>query len=154
EFTMTVDALVNKFGIDNVTDSIARLYKDPGGSNRTRELIVAHAIEPNDDGNAGRFGVPSHFKFREVYWEWGGSASPQGGANHQPAFLRKSGYYENPAITGRWDLVSNDAYGRSPGMDALPDQKQLQLESRRKAQAIDKMVNPPLIADVQLKNQP
>jgi hypothetical protein len=39
-------------------------------------------------------------------------------------------------------------------MDALPDQKQLQLEQRRKAQAIDKMVNPPLVADVQLKNQP
>jgi hypothetical protein len=39
-------------------------------------------------------------------------------------------------------------------MDGLPDQKQLQLESRRKAQAIDKMVNPPLVADIQLKNQP
>jgi hypothetical protein len=39
-------------------------------------------------------------------------------------------------------------------MDALPDQKQIQLETRRKAQAIDKMVNPPLVADVQLKNQP
>jgi hypothetical protein len=39
-------------------------------------------------------------------------------------------------------------------MDALPDQMQIQLETRRKAQAIDKMVNPPLVADVQLKNQP
>jgi hypothetical protein len=39
-------------------------------------------------------------------------------------------------------------------MDALGDQKQLQLETKRKAQAIDKMVNPPLVADVQLKNQP
>ena len=39
-------------------------------------------------------------------------------------------------------------------MDGLPDQKQCQLETRRKAQAIDKMVNPPLVADVQLKNQP
>jgi hypothetical protein len=58
------------------------------------------------------------------------------------------------AIIGRWDLVSNDPYGRSPAMDALPDQKQVQLETRRKAQAIDKMVNPPLVADVQLKNQP
>ena len=54
----------------------------------------------------------------------------------------------------RWDVVSNDAYGRSPGMDALGDIKQLQQETRRKAQAIDKMVNPPMIADVQLKNQP
>jgi hypothetical protein len=39
-------------------------------------------------------------------------------------------------------------------MDALPDIKQLQLETKRKAQAIDKLVNPPLIADIQLKNQP
>ena len=39
-------------------------------------------------------------------------------------------------------------------MDALPDIKQLQLEVRRKAQAVDKMVNPPLVADIQLKNQP
>jgi hypothetical protein len=39
-------------------------------------------------------------------------------------------------------------------MDALPDNKQLQLEVRRKAQAIDKLVNPPLVADIQLKNQP
>jgi hypothetical protein len=39
-------------------------------------------------------------------------------------------------------------------MDALPDNKQLQLEIKRKAQAIDKWVNPPMIADIQLKNQP
>jgi hypothetical protein len=39
-------------------------------------------------------------------------------------------------------------------MDALPDIKQLQLETKRLSQGIDKMVNPPLIADVQLKNQP
>ena len=50
--------------------------------------------------------------------------------------------------------MSNDAYGRSPAMDALPDVKQLQLEVRRKAQAIDKHVNPPMVADIQLKNQP
>ena len=39
-------------------------------------------------------------------------------------------------------------------MDALPDSKQLMLETRRKAQALDKHVNPPMIADIQLKNQP
>jgi hypothetical protein len=39
-------------------------------------------------------------------------------------------------------------------MDALPDVKQLQQEVRRKGQAIDKTVNPPMLADVQLKNQP
>lgn len=154
EFTMTVDACVNRFGLDNVSESIRRLYTDPAGANRTRELIVAHSIEPNDDGNAAKFGFSDKWKFREIYWEWGGSTSPQGGSNAQPGFLEKRGYHDSPAIIARWDLVSNDAYGRSPAMDALPDQKQCQLETRRKAQAIDKMVNPPLQADVQLKNQP
>lgn len=154
EFTLTVSAIVNEFGYDQCSESVRSLYDDPGGANLTRELIVAHSLEPNDDGRASEFGFSDRFKFRELYWEWGGSASPQG-SNYQPqGFLRKKGYYSMPNIACRWDLVSNDPYGRSPGMDALPDQKQLQLEQRRKAQAIDKMVNPPLVADVQLKNQP
>lgn len=154
EFTMTVAAVVDEFGLENCSESVQRLYTNPDGSGLTRELIVAHSIEPNDDGRAEEFGFSRRFAFRELYWEWGGSASPQGGGPSPKGFLRRKGYYERPNITGRWDLVSNDPYGRSPGMDALPDQKQLQLETRRKAQAIDKMVNPPLVADVQLKNQP
>jgi hypothetical protein len=154
EFTLTVSAVVAEFGYENCSESVRRLYDDPSGANLTREIIVAHSIEPNDDGRAAEFGFSDRFAYRELYWEWGGSASPQGG-NFQPqGFLRKKGYYSRPNIACRWDLVSNDAYGRSPGMDALPDQKQVQLETRRKAQAIDKMVNPPLVADVQLKNQP
>jgi len=154
EFTMTVSAIVSRWGIDNVPASLAQLYTDKSGSNLTREYIIAHSIEPNDDGRAREFGFSERFKFRECYWVWGGSSSPQGGVDEPPTFLEKRGYYEQCAIIGRWDLVSNDAYGRSPAMDAYPDQKQLQLETRRKAQAIDKMVNPPLVADAQLKNQP
>ena len=154
EYTMTVAAVVDEFGLENCSDTIKELYdkKNKSGANLTREIIVAHAIEPNTDDRD--FGIPKRFKFRECYWEWGGSTSPQGGAQQPPAFLRKKGYHEQPHVTGRWDLVSNDPYGRSPAMDALGDQKQLQLETKRKAQAIDKMVNPPLVADVQLKNQP
>ena len=150
EFTMTIGAVVDEFGYENCSPAVKALFDQEGGSSLSREIIVAHAIEPNDDGRD--FGIPTHFTFRECFWEWGGSTSPQGGS---PAgFLRKKGYFEQPNIAVRWDLVSNDAYGRSTAMDALGDQKQLQLESRRKAQAIDKMVNPPLVADMQLKNQP
>lgn len=154
EFTMTVDACVSFFGLENCSAPIQKLYLDDAGANRTRELIIAHSIEPNDDGNARKFGFDPNAAWREAYWEWGGSTSPQGGANAPPGFLRRRNYYEQRAITGRWDLVSNDPYGRSPAMDGLGDQKQIQLETRRKAQAIDKMVNPPLVADIQLKNQP
>jgi len=154
EFTMTISAVVDEFGLDNCSESVRNAFNLADGSGLTREIVIAHSIEPNNDGKARKFGFDPRFAFRECYWEWGGSASPQG-SNLQPTgFLRRKGYYEQPNITGRWDLVSNDPYGRSPGMDALPDCKQLQHETRRKAQAIDKMVNPPMVADVQMKNQP
>lgn len=153
EFTMTIGAVVDRFGIDNVSSSVREAYNSPDGSARTREIVVAHAIEPNNDGKARSFGVSERFAFRECYWEYG--QGPQSGAAPgAPKFLEIRGYFEQPHCIVRWDIVSNDAYGRSVAMDALGDQKQLQLETRRKAQAIDKLVNPPLVADVQLKNQP
>jgi hypothetical protein len=152
EFTYTVAQAADEFGVENLSPSTASLWANPGGSNLTREIVIAHMIEPNLDGR--KYGVPESFAYRECYWEWGGSASPQGGSSYSPGLLRKRGFHESPAIITRWDLVSNDAYGRSPGMDALPDIKQLQLETKRLSQGIDKMVNPPMIADVQLKNQP
>jgi len=151
EFTFTVKSCVDEFGLENCSSAVQALYRD-GGASWTRELVVAHCIEPNVEPH--KYGFPPHFKFREVYWEWGGSASPQGGSSYALGFLRKRGFMERPNIAVRWDLVANDAYGRSSGMDALPDVKQLQQEVRRKAQAIDKTVNPPMEADIQLKNQP
>lgn len=151
EFTHTIGEAADYFGVQNLSPSSAALWAQ-GGTSLTRELVVAQFLEPNNDGR--EYGIDRKFAFRECYWEWGGSASPQGGSSYSPGLLRKRGFYESPAIIGRWDLVSNDAYGRSPGMDALPDIKQLQLETKRLSQGIDKMVNPPLVGDVQLKNQP
>ena len=151
EFTYTVSQAADEFKVENLSPSTAALWAQ-GGTSLTRELVVAHLVEPNLDGRT--YGIPESFPYRECYWEWGGSASPQGGSSYSPGLLRKRGFHESPAVVCRWDLVSNDAYGRSPGMDALPDIKQLQLETKRLSQGIDKMVNPPMIADVQLKNQP
>src|SRR5215471_16986439 len=142
EFTLTVDQTVQQFGFENCSPSLQQLYQT-GQAALTRESIIGHAIEPNDDGRD--LGIPKHFKWRECYWEL-----------QQPRnyVLSKGGYYEAPFVCPRWDLVSNDPYGRSPAMDALGDTKQLQQETKRKAQAIDKLVNPPLLADIQLKNAP
>lgn len=150
EFTMTIGAIVDRFGYDNCSLDVRSSYDQAGGAACTREKVIAHCIEPNNDGR--KFGIPNTFAFREGYWESGSSQSPQNGADR--GFLSTHGFHEQPNIVVRWDLVSNDPYGRAPAMDGLNDQKQLQLETRRKAQAIDKMVNPPLVADIQLKNQP
>jgi len=140
-FVMTTAQIVEEFGEENCSQGIQRLYKE-GGVSLTLEHVVAHAIEPNSDN---MYGVPKRFKFRECYWEWGSS---------QDLLLRKKGYEEFPGLVPRWDVIGNDPYGRSPGMDAYGDNRQLQQETKRKGEAIDKMVNPPLKADVQLKNQP
>jgi hypothetical protein len=142
EFVKTVAATVQWFGIDNVSEATKRLYQ-MGGPALSQELMICQAVEPN---NPPRGKTPKEFPFRSVYWERG--------SGEEDGFLQERGYHEFPAPTGRWDLVANDAYGRCPAMDALGDIKQLQQETKRKAQAIDKMVNPPMIADVQLKNQP
>lgn len=152
EFTMTVDALVGEYGIENVSPTVKALYEQVDGAGKSKEVIVAHLLEPNTD--PGKSGIAKEFLFYEVYWEWGGTATPQNGGDTRGKFLRKKGYYEQLAIPLLWDRTGNDPYGRCPGMDALPDVKQLQLESRRKAQAIDKGTNPPMVFDIQLKNQP
>lgn len=152
EFTMTVEAVVDEYGIDNVSETVKQLYNQADGSGKSKEIIVAHLIEPNTD--PAKSGIPKEFEYYELYWEWGGSASPQNGGAARDRFLRKKGYYEQIVIPLLWDRTGNDPYGRSPAMDALPDIKQLQLESRRKAQGIDKGNNPPMVFDIQLKNQP
>lgn len=141
EFTMTIKALGEWFGENNLPEDSKVAFKARQGESM-REVAVCHAIEPNVGGLSK---VPKLFPFREAYWVRGSDGDQ---------ILGERGFHEFPALCPRWDLQSNDAYGRSPGMDALGDIKQLQQETKRKAQAIDKMVNPPLMADMQLKNQP
>lgn len=148
EYVMTVAQVVKEFGLENCSDNVKRLAERKGGE-LEREIVIRHLIEPNDE-IAGR--PAKSFEWRELYWEKDASRTRDDGS--MAPWLRKRGYYEWPAQCPRWDTTGNDAYGRSPGMDALGDIKQLQQESKRKAQSIDKMTNPPMLADAQLRNQP
>jgi hypothetical protein len=139
EFTLSASAMKKRFGEDRLSADVkASLDK---GNAQSREKIVCHAIEPMRD----EVPLSKRFKFYEFYWIKG-SATDE--------YLALTGLNEQVGPFPRWDLDSGDVYGRSPALDALPDVKQLQQETKRKAQALDKMVNPPLLADVQLKNQP
>ena len=153
EYTYTVEQTVNMFGLENVSESTRIAYKNP--TNRQTEIVVCSIIEPNDvvyerGGEAYGYALPKKFKFREIFWEQGmSSGQVQGGS-----ICRLTGFNSDPFAALRWDVTSNDPYGRSPGMDALPATRQLQIEQRRKAEAIDKMVRPPMKASVSMKNEP
>jgi len=144
-FLMTIAQIVDFFGLENCPAEVQKLWQAKGSSLQL-EKIIAHSIEPNfgiGASNAGK--IPGNYTWREVYWVYGsGSEKP----------LSMRGFTDKPFTASRWATQSNDAYGRSPGMDVLPDVMQLQVETMRKAEALEKQVRPPLLADAQLKNQP
>lgn len=143
QFVMTVSQMVGFFGLNNCTPDVQQAWEEKGNQLEI-ERIVAHSIEPNFDVE-GCPALPGKFTWREVYWVWGaGSRQP----------LSKRGFIDQPFSAARWSTQSNDAYGRSPGMDVLPDVMQLQLMTTRFNEAIEKQVRPPLIADISMKNSP
>lgn len=133
EMPMTVGQVVKEFGTAKLTMSTRKLYENK----RFQEWItVYHAIEPNDDRNL-KLIDSQNMAVRSCYWEKG---------SDQDEYLRKSGYEEFPVMGARWDVLGPDVYGRSPGMDALGDSKQLQTQHREKGKGIAKQINPPLVA--------
>lgn len=144
-FVMSVEQIVGFFSLEDCPKMIQDLWAQKGNA-LEKEFIVAHSIEPNFAVvNSSDSKVPGNFTWRETYWLWAQGAE-------KPLSLR--GFIDQPFTASRWTTQSNDAYGRSAGMDVLPDVIQLQVMTRRMAEAIEKMVRPPLLADMQLKNQP
>lgn len=147
QFVFTVSQIVEMFGLENCPGEIRSQWQTKGSS-LDMERIVAHSIEPNFAIKSGTKEVghlKGDFAYRETYWVWGA-------ASDKPLSMR--GFKEMPFIAPRWAVTANDPYGRSVGMDVLPDIMQLQLETARKAEAIEKQVRPPLLASVELKNEP
>lgn len=143
QFVMTVLQIVDFFGLENCPEDIQSLWAGKGNS-LDQERIIAHSIEPNYEVK-GVGKVSGNFAYREVYWCYGAGGK-------KPLSMR--GFTDSPFTAARWATQSNDAYGRSPGMDVLPDVIQLQVMTVRLSEAIEKQVRPPLIADITMKNQP
>lgn len=154
EYTYTIAECVKEFGREALPESLQNMART--ASSQDFEVVIGHAIEPNttiyDSDAEVAYLVPRSFPYRETYWvRWGGASTLN---TSNCGLLRASGFREQPFVGLRWDVTSNDAYGRSPGMDALPAVRQLQIEQRRKAEAIDKMVRPPMVASISMKNEP
>lgn len=142
EFEMTVGQLVSMFGLDNVSQSVKNLYNK--GTYDSWYKVV-NFIDPNPAYR--ETALESEFKrFRSVYFE------PE---EAEGKLLMKSGFDEFPVYTPRWETTGEDIYGTNcPAMESLGDIKGLQIMERRKSQAVDKLVNPPLMGPPSLKNVP
>jgi Bacteriophage head to tail connecting protein len=164
DFRMTVKQLVQKFGREGRDpndpqdidwDKLSVSVKNYWENNQREQWVdVVHMILPNDLFGEDRRAAQDK-KFQSVYFERGA----QGGQLYDytgpedDRFLRIKGYDWFPVLCPRWEVSAEDAYGTScPGMDALGDIKGLQMLEKRKLQAVDKIVNPPMQAPTSMRN--
>lgn len=139
EFRKTARQMEQQFGRDAMSQAAQSLLS----SNPDAWIDVCHAVEPNDKRESGR---PDNrnMPFRSVYWEKGRDSD---------ALLRQSGFQTSPIMVPRWDVNGENVYGHGPGSVALGDTKALQLMEKRKAQMLEKLVNPPMGAPASLRGQ-
>ncbi len=151
EFKWTIRQIVQRW-VKNPKDS-----KDPGWAKisdsvrqawdrRQREtwIDLVYLVMPNNDRQIGKLdaaGMP----FIAVYYE----ASQR----QDDRLLEEKGFREFPVMVARLSTNEGDSYGTGLGVDCLGDAKALQLQEKRKAQVIDKEVDPPMKGHPSLRNQ-
>lgn len=149
EYEYTVSQVVKEFGIDNCSNSVKEQWKK---GNTEAWIKLVHAIEPNDDRDSNS-PLASEKKFRSVYYEQS-TARHRTEVSFEDKFLSRSGFDTFPVLTPRWDVTAEDIYAVDcPGITSIGDVKSMQLAERRKYQALDKVVNPPLQGPSSLKNK-
>ncbi len=140
EFDKTVGEIVKEFGRENCSGAVQNAF-DRGELDSW--ITVRHAIEPRQDRDSGLRDA-KNMPWKSCYWELSGG---------EGKLLRESGYQSFPCVAPRWAAQGGDIYGNSPGMEALGDIKQLQIQQFRKSQAIDYQANPPLQVPASMKNR-
>lgn len=142
-YSMTVRQLVEEFGLETVSQTVRNLW-DRGTYEQWVEVV--HVVAPNPDHDP-RTPLAKHKRYLSCYYELSG-----GSKRGDPEFLRESGFDRFPILCPRWEVSGEDVYGGSPGQDALPDIRQLQSMVRKKGRAVEKMIDPPLVAGPEMRN--
>ncbi len=148
EFQMTVAQIVQRFVMRNGTmdwSQASPQIKNLWDSHNVDAWIpLTQLIQPRQDRDIRRIDN-RNMPFESLIFETG---------MNEDKMLSNSGYKRFPALVPRWTVSGQDIYGSScPGMVALGDIQQLQVEQLRKGQGIDYQTNPPLQVPSHLKNQ-
>jgi len=152
ESQRTVLEIVDEFLVDKRTNMIdwskasqtIRNLWDRAEYNQ--KIDVCWLIMPNIERDRSSLEAGKFMPYQSVHIEKG--------QEKEDTFLRVKGFNEFPILVSRWDVTADDWWGTDcPGMVALGDVKQLQTGEKRSAQAVEKMLNPPLQAPVHVRNQ-
>lgn len=132
DFQMTVGQLVQKFGERKVSRTVLNLFNR---NHLNKKITVRHAVEPRKNRNPSSPFAKDR-PFASYYWEDG-----------EDTLLAESGFDFNPILAPRWERKEYDPYSASsPGMIALGDARQLQVQEIAKAEAIQLSSKPEMVA--------
>lgn len=143
EFSMTVGQLVRTYGYKNCCEQTQAAW-DTGKIDGWVEVV--HAIELNDSRDPAMLDN-QNMPFRSVRFEKIGNVE-------DTRYLSFTGFREFPGVAPRWEVTGEDVYGSScPGMIALPSILMLQRAVKLHDKILHKIADPPLLADVMLRNE-
>ena len=129
KFKATSKQLVEMFGEDDLTNEVIDDYKKSG----LKQWEVIHAVHPNTEREPGRA------DFRGMAY----TSTYVLMANKK--IISQGGYRSMPYAIGRFLVASQEDYGRSVAMQALPDIKTLNQMSKTNLRAAHNVVEPPLL---------
>jgi len=129
KFKMPSQAVIDKFGIDNVSkDTVTTFKKSP-----FEDITLVHVVRPRIDFDPKKQDK-QNMPFQSIYFEEE--------SGHIVSF---GGFKEMPYVIPRYLKASTETYGRSPGMNALPDVKVLNKMVENSLKAAAKQIDPPLL---------
>jgi len=128
-FKMSAKATVEKFGIDNISLKTLNTFKKTPFD----DIDLVHVVKPRDIYNPQKMDQ-QNMPFTSIYFEYD--------SGH---IISQGGFKEFPYVVPRYLKASNELYGRSPGMNALPDVKVLNKMVEVGMKAAQKQVDPPLL---------
>jgi len=130
KFKMTLRQLAQRWGIDNLPDTL----RDKAKTKPEEEVFVIHAVRPNNDFQPGRLDkkgkrFSSHYILKD-----------------QKHLLEEGGYRTNPYAVSRYITAPGELYGRGPAMNVLPSINVLNEEKKVVLQQGHRAVAPVLLA--------
>tara|TARA_A100001515_G_C4588888_1_gene215449 strand:- start:1657 stop:3273 length:1617 start_codon:yes stop_codon:yes gene_type:complete len=129
KFKMTAKAAFDRFGKDQLSrDLLVKFQKTPFD-----DVEMVHVVRRRNVFDPKKLDK-QNMPFQSVYMEY-----------ETGHIISIGGFREFPYVVPRYLKASNEIYGRSPGMNSLPDVKVLNKMVEVSMKAAQKQVDPPLL---------
>lgn len=128
--------MTHRQALQDFPETAPQAIREQAASHPEQESEYLQLIHPRRDPVLGAMGQPG-MPWRTVHLS----------ETHRE-IIREGGFWEQPLLVARWEKDAGEVYGRGPGLHALPDCKQANLQVKTLLKAGQKIADPPLqVAD-------